>query len=85
MKHEMTAVAFLGLIARGRFAHGVVGRRAAVLSVGFDAVPFNHEHEPARIFDAGEKFNAVGAGVVALFRISPKTLMYSSRFSGSTC
>jgi len=67
MDYEMPAVVFLGLITGGRFPHSVVSRGAAVLCVGFDAVPFNHQHQPARIFNAGEKFNAVGAGVVGLF------------------
>src|SRR5215467_8456579 len=66
MKHEMTAVAFLGLIARGRFSHGVVGRCAAVLSVGFDTVPSYHEHDLAGIFDTGKKVDAVRTSVVSL-------------------
>ena len=64
VQREMAAVAFLGLIARSGFAHGGVGRRAAVLSVGFDAVPLDHEYDPSRIFDAGEEFDAVRPGVV---------------------
>src|SRR5215510_779841 len=51
MKHEMTAVAFLGLIAGGRFSHGVMGRCAAVLSVGFDA---------------RKEFDVVRTGIVSL-------------------
>jgi hypothetical protein len=64
MKHEMAADAFLGVIACGRFSHGVVGRRAAVPGVGFDAIPGNHENYPARIFDTGKEVDAVGTGVV---------------------
>ena len=64
MKYEMTAVAFLGLIARGRFSHGVVGRCAAVPGVGFDVIPRNHENDPARVFDAGKKVDAMRASVV---------------------
>jgi hypothetical protein len=32
--------------------------------VRFDAVPLDYQNNPARIFDAGEKFDAVGTGVV---------------------
>ena len=66
MKHEMTAVAFLGLIAGGRFSHGVMGWCAAVLSVGFDAVPSNHENDSAGVFDAGKEFDVVRTGIVSL-------------------
>ena len=52
MKHEIPASAFLGLIARGRFSHGVVGWCAAMLGVGFDAIPVDHDHDLARVFDA---------------------------------
>jgi hypothetical protein len=67
MNYEMPAVAFLGLITRGRFPHSVVSRGAAVLSVSFDAVPFDLEIYPARIFVAGEKFTAMGSGLVGIF------------------
>src|SRR5262249_45562566 len=66
MKHEMTAVAFLGLIAGGRFSHGVMGRCAAVLSVGFDAVPSNHENDSAGVFDTRKEFDVVRTGIVSL-------------------
>src|SRR5262245_36443939 len=66
MKHEMAAVAFLGLIARGRFSHGVVGRCTAVMSMGFDAIPSNHENEPAGVFDTGKKVDAVRTSIVSL-------------------
>src|SRR5262245_15047866 len=66
MKHEMTAVAFLGLIARGRFSHSVVGRCAAMLSVGFDTVPSNHENDSAGVFDAGKEFDLVRTSIVSL-------------------
>jgi hypothetical protein len=68
MKHKMTAVAFLGLIARGRFSHGVVGRCAAVPGVGFDAIPPDHENDPARVFDAGKEVDAVRTSVVGLLK-----------------
>jgi hypothetical protein len=43
----MTAGAFLGLIARGYFSHGVVGRCAAMLGVGFDAIrPIPQPNKP---------------------------------------
>jgi hypothetical protein len=59
MKHEVTTVALPGLIARSRFSHGGVGRCAAVLGVGFDAIPPNHENDAARVFDAGKEVDAV--------------------------
>ena len=40
VNYEMPTIAFLGLIARSRLSHSVMGRGAAVLSVRFDAVPF---------------------------------------------
>ena len=64
MQKKMPAVALLGLIACRRFSHGVVGRCAAVLGVSFDAVPFDHQNHAARIFDAGEKLDGMGAGVI---------------------
>src|SRR5262245_48994748 len=66
MKHEVTAVAFLGLIARGRFSHSVVGRCAAVLSMGFDTVPSNHENNLAGVFDTGKKVDAIRTCIVSL-------------------
>ena len=59
MKSKMAAVAFLGLIARGRFSHGGVSGCAAMLGMSFDAVPFDHENDPARILDAGEELDRV--------------------------
>src|SRR5581483_7809519 len=61
VQHKMAAVAFLRLITGGEFAHGVVRRRAAMAGVGFDAVPFDHQNHPARIFDGREQFDRVGA------------------------
>src|SRR5262249_17201246 len=66
MKREVAAVAFLGLIARGRFSHGVVGRCATMLSVGFDTVPSNHENDSAGVFDAGKEFDLVRTCIVSL-------------------
>jgi hypothetical protein len=48
------------------FSHGIMGRRAAMLRVRFDAVPLDHQNHAARVFDAGEKSDAVGTGVVGL-------------------
>src|SRR5262245_23860951 len=66
MKHEMTAVAFLGLITSGRFSQCVLGRFATVLSLGFDTVPSNHENDSAGVFDTGKKIDAVRTSIVSL-------------------
>jgi len=66
MHDEMPAVALGGLIFSGQLAHGVVSRRAANAGVSLDAVPIDHQDNSAGIFHAGEKLDAVGAGVVRL-------------------
>ena len=66
MQVEMRAVALLSLVTRSDFSHGIVRRRAAVLGVRFDTVPFDHQNDPARVFDAGEYLNAMGAPVVCI-------------------
>ena len=64
----MSAVALLGLIAGADFPHGVVRRGAAMSSMRFDAVPLDHQDHPARVFDAREEFNFMGAGVIGLLQ-----------------
>jgi hypothetical protein len=68
VQKKMSTVAFLRLTARRHFSHGVVGRRTAVSGVRFYAVPFDHQDHPARVFDAGEEFDTMGAGVIGLFQ-----------------
>src|SRR6266487_1560415 len=64
----MCAVALLRLIASGDFSHRVVRRCAAVLGVGFNAIPLYHQNYAAWIFDAGKKLDAVGAGVIGFLQ-----------------
>src|SRR5688572_15823909 len=68
MEIKVRAVALLGLVTCRHFSHRVVGWRAAVLGVCFYAVPFDHHDDPARVFDAGEEFDAMGPGVIGFLQ-----------------
>ena len=42
--------------------------------MSFDAVPLDHQNHPARVFNTGEKLDAVGAGVVGFLENVAKNL-----------
>jgi hypothetical protein len=62
----MRAFTFRRLITRVDLPHAIMSRRAAVLRVRLDTVPFDHQDHPARILYAGKKLNAVGTRVVGI-------------------
>jgi hypothetical protein len=85
MELKVRAVAFLGLVARGHFSHGVVGRRATMLRVRLHAIPLDHQDHPTRVFDAGEESYPVGAGIIRLLQEITENLDVFVALSGATC